>query len=64
MDIFLFVEAASQLRVAAQMSQQPQFDLRIVGGQKSASRRGDERRADFAAGLRLDGDVLKVRVAR
>ena len=46
------------------VGEDPQLDLRVVGGQQLPARlAGDERRADFAAFLGADGDVLQVRVA-
>ena len=56
--------AGAHRRVFRIVGQDAQLDLRVVGRQQLPARRpGDERRANFAAFLRADRDVLQVRVA-
>ena len=52
-----------QRRVARQMRENSQLDLRVVGGNETIARLGDERRANLAAKRRADRDVLQVRIA-
>ena len=53
-----------QLRNFCDMGEQPQLDLRIIGGNQLVPRRGDKSGADFTAGFIAHGDVLQVRLAR
>src|SRR2546430_7658349 len=50
-------------KITAEVGQQTQLDLRIVGRQQKPPSRRDERLANFAAVFGADRDVLPVRVA-
>ena len=56
-------ESLDHVRIAAEVSHDAQFDLRIVGREELASVIGDEGFADLLAVLVTDGDVLQVGVA-
>ena len=62
MNILAGAEGPLQRRDVGDLRQQPEFDLRIVGGHEFASLGGDEGAADFAALLGADRDVLQVGV--
>ena len=47
----------------AEMGQQPQLDLRVIGGHQQPALGGQERLADLLALLPADRDVLQVRIA-
>ena len=64
MNIDIFRVGAHQQRIAAEMRQQPQLDLRIVGGEQLRARRGCKCGANFAAELGADGDVLQIGIDR
>src|ERR1700691_5825715 len=49
-----------EYRVAREMRENAQLDLRIIRGKKTASRRGDERGANFTAQLRANGNILQI----
>ncbi len=63
-DVVAARERLAQLRLARDVGEDAQLDLRVVGGDEPASRLGDERAADRAAELRADRDRLEVRVGR
>ena len=46
------------------MRQQPQLDLRIIGGEQLRARRGRECGANLAAELGANGNVLKIGIDR
>src|SRR5205814_1084707 len=62
-DVLSLVEGLDEGRVAGEVGQETQLDLRVVGGDEHASGRCDERLTDFTPNLRADGDVLEVGVA-
>jgi hypothetical protein len=49
---------------AGDLGEQPQFDLRIIGGDELVAVDGDEGAADLAALLGTDRNVLQVRLGR
>ena len=55
---------AHQQRVATEMREQAQLDLRVVGGEQLRARCGDECSANLAAKLGADGNVLQIRIDR
>ena len=54
-------ERLDQRRVARQMREHAQFDLRVVRRDQHEARLGDERRANFAAERRAHRNVLQIR---
>ena len=58
------LERRDELRIAGEVSQQAELDLRVIGGQQKASRRRNEGSPDFAAALRAHGNVLQVGIGR
>ena len=61
-DVDVFRVGAHQQRIAAEMREQPQLNLRVVGGKQLGARGGDESGANFAAELGADGNVLEIRI--
>jgi hypothetical protein len=57
-------EDVAQDLLAADVGEDAQFDLRVVGAHELVAGLGDEALADLAAELGADGDVLQVRVGR
>ncbi len=55
---------AHQQRIAAEVRQQPQLDLRVVGRKQLRARRRSKRRANLAPQLRANGNVLQIRIDR
>ena len=64
MNVGAVLERRAQGRHVGNLGQQPQLDLRIVGGDELVSRRRDEGAADLAAFLGADRNVLQVRLGR
>ena len=62
MDVLAAEERLAQLRLAGDVGENSELDLRVVGGQQALARLGDERGADLAAELGPDRDRLQVRV--
>ncbi len=62
-DILIAPEGCLQLRIARDVGQDAQFDLRIVRFQEPASWWGDEGLPHLSSHFRPDGDILQVRVA-
>ena len=56
------LECGHELRIAGEMRQQPELDLRIVGRQEQAARRRNEGAANLLTPLGPNGDVLQVRI--
>ena len=63
-DVLAALERLAQLRLAGDVREDPQLDLRVVGRQQLRALLGDERRADLAAELGADRDRLEVRARR
>ncbi len=63
-NIDVFCIGAHQQRIAAEVRQQAQLDLRVVGGEQLRAGRGGEGGANFAAQLGADGNVLQIRIDR
>ena len=61
-DVLAARERLAQLRLARDVREDPQLDLRVVGREQPVALLGDERRADLAAELGADRDRLQVRV--
>ena len=59
-----FCVGAHQQRIAAEVRQQAQLDLRVVGGEQLRARRGGKGGANLAAQLGADGNVLQIRIDR
>jgi hypothetical protein len=59
-DVEAFGEGLLQLRDVADVGQQAQLDLAVVGADQHFARLGDEGLADLAAFLGADRDVLQV----
>ena len=57
-------EGVHQLPIPAQVREDPELDLAVVGGQEQAAIGGHEGVADAPTELGADGDVLEVRVGR
>ena len=53
-----------QQLVAGEVRQQPQLDLRVVGGEQNVAGLGDEGGANLAAQLGADGNVLQIGIDR
>ncbi len=64
MDVLVVPVGAHQQRIAAEVRQQAQFNLRVVGGKKLVAGRGGEGGADLASQLGPDRNVLQVRIDR
>src|SRR5262249_41593704 len=58
------LERLAQLRLAGDVGEDPQLDLRVVGRDQLVPRLGDEGRADLPPELRPDRDRLQVRARR
>jgi hypothetical protein len=56
------IEGFHEQRIARKMSQQAEFDLRVVGSEQNMPGFGRESGADFTAEFGADRDVLQVRV--
>ena len=63
-DVLAARERLAELRLAGDVREDAQLDLRVVGGDELPARLGDERGADLAAELGADRDRLQVRVRR
>ena len=63
-DVLAAREGLAQLRLAGDVGEDAQLDLRVVGREQPVPRLGDERRADLAAELGADRNRLEVRVRR
>src|SRR5207302_9148192 len=63
-DVLAARERLPQLRLAGDVREDAQLDLRVVRRDESVALLGDERGADLAAELRADRDRLQVRVRR
>ena len=63
-DVLAAREGLAQLRLAGDVREDPQLDLRVVGREQLVPRLGDEGRADLATELGADRDRLEVRVRR
>ena len=61
-DVEAVAEGLLQRLDVGDLGEQPQLDLRIVGGDELVARRRDEGAADLAAFLGADRDVLQVRL--
>ena len=61
-DIPALSEGGDKGRIAGEVGQKPQLDLRVVGGQEHGPRRRHERAADRLSPLGAHGDVLQVGV--
>src|SRR5205823_4223364 len=62
MDVPTLLEGPHERRVAGQVGEQPQLDLRVVGREEQPPRGGPEGSPDRLAARRPHGDVLEVRV--
>src|SRR5213596_1836540 len=63
-DVLAGLERLAQLRLAGDVRQDAQLDLRVVGREQLVPRLGDERGADLAPELGADRDRLQVRARR
>ena len=63
-DVLARANASAELRLAGDVREDSQLDLRAVGRERLVPRLGDERGADLAAELGADRDRLQVRVRR
>ena len=63
-DVLAAEERLAQLRLARDVSEDPELDLRVVGREQAVSGLRDERGADLAPELGADRDRLQVRVRR
>src|SRR5690606_20250940 len=63
-DVLPFAESGDEGRVLREVREDAQLDLRVVGGDERAPRRGVERAPDLAPNVGADRDVLKVRIGR
>ena len=63
-DVDALREGLLQLRDVGDVGQEPQLDLAVIGRDDLVPGRRHEGRADLAAGLRADRDVLQVRIRR
>ena len=63
-DVLAARERLAELRLAGDVREDAQLDLRVVGREQPEARLGDERAADLPAQLGADGDRLEVRVGR
>ena len=63
-DVLAARERLAQLRLAGDVREDPQLDLRVVGREQPVALLGDEGRADLAPELGADRDRLQVRVRR
>ena len=59
-NVDVFRVGAHQQRIAAEVRQQAQLDLRVVGGEQLRAGRGGECGANLAAQLGADGNVLQI----
>ena len=64
MDVVAAAEGLDQQRVAREVRQQAQFDLRIVGGEQDVAGFGDEGGANSRAEFGADGNVLQIGIGR
>ena len=61
-NVFVVLVGARQQRIAAEVSQQTQLDLRIIRREQLSAGRGRESGANLAAQLGADGNVLQIRI--
>jgi hypothetical protein len=61
-NVLVVLVGAHQQRIAAEVRQQAQLDLRVIGGEQLRAGRGDEGGANLAAQLGADGNVLQIRI--
>ena len=61
-DVLARREGLAELRLAGDVREDPQLDLRVVGREQPEARLGDEGAADLAPELGADGDRLQVRI--
>ena len=61
-DVFAAAESFDQHGIVGKMSEDAQFDLRVVGGKQQTARRGDEGGANFAAELGAYRNILQIRI--
>src|SRR5205823_11165957 len=61
-DVLPAFERVAQRRLAGDVREDAQLDLRVVGGEQFVTRLGDERGADLTPQLGADRDRLEVRV--
>ena len=59
-NVFVVLIGAHEERIAAEVGEQAQFDLGVVGGEQLRSWSGDEGGANLAAQFGADGNVLQV----
>src|SRR3981081_4182759 len=52
----------AEQRIAREVSEQAEFDLRVVGGEQHMSGLGDEGGADAASEFGAGGNVLQIRI--
>ena len=64
MNVAARLERVDEGRIARQMREQPQLDLRVIGGHEQPTRARDEPAANVAAQLAPNRNVLQVRIAR
>ena len=62
MNVFAVLEGVGKYCVAGHVSQQPEFDLRVIGDDEFPAGRRNEGGADISSELGPNGDVLQVRV--
>ena len=63
-DVLAIAERFHQHRIARHVRQQPQLDLRIIGDDQLPARPRHEGRANFAAKLGANRNVLQIRIRR
>ena len=63
-DVLVVVECVDERGVFAEVGEDAQFDLRVIGADQQVVGLGDEGASDLAAELGADGDVLEVGVRR
>ena len=61
-DVVAAAVGLDQERVAREVGEQAEFDLRVIGGEQDVARLGDEGGADAASEFGADGNILQIRI--
>src|SRR5438874_8806008 len=64
MNVVAAAEGLGEQPVLGKVRQQPQLDLRVIGGKQHVAELRNECRADLAAKLSTNGNVLQVWIIR
>ena len=64
MNVIAAAISLDEQRVAREMREKTQFDLRVISGEEDMPRFGDEGGANLAAQFRADRDILQIRICR